>query len=223
MEKTLFQEAREVKLGADPEFMLVNSRSGKMVAASEFPRRGIVGCDAIRSPIAARPIGKSAPPERDPQHLILNIDGPAQCQPHGTIRNVKWVAGSPPFGFSIGGHIHFSNITLNAGFAACTGQLPGHTHISIEDKLPRSNAAGRLRQIKRIPQQKPRGLNTVPREAGWSAGEIADSSTFCLAKIVVSRGLPAQRGTPLHYCLKPNRPFTKVIKNIFAQFSLDLG
>ena len=41
----------QVKMGADPEFMILNSKTGKMLSASEFfPRDGIIGCDNIGYP-----------------------------------------------------------------------------------------------------------------------------------------------------------------------------
>jgi hypothetical protein len=111
-------ELKPVMLGADPEFMLLNAKSGKIVAASDFfPRDGLVGCDNIRIPNRQqRPVAEIRPrPDLSPHNLIDNIrhalNTAIRMAPY---RNLKWVAGSQPSGsYSIGGHIHFSNIDLN--------------------------------------------------------------------------------------------------------------
>ncbi|MGI6468468.1 MAG: hypothetical protein GXZ09_05665 [Syntrophomonadaceae bacterium] len=191
MEKTLFQEEREVKLGADPEFMLVNSRSGKMVAASEFfPKEGIVGCDAIRVPNRQqRPIAEIRPrPERDPQHLILNIrDALRNANRMAPYANVKWVAGSQPFpGFSIGGHIHFSNITLNAGLLRALDNYLGIPIFLIEDQttaVKRRRRYGKLSEYR----NKNHGGFEYRTPGSWLVSREIATAVLCLAKIVVSR------------------------------------
>lgn len=107
---------RDVKLGADPEFML--SRGQRMIPASVyFPHHGKVGCDNIRTRDRQNhPIGELRPsPSISPLRLTENL----KTALHSAIklapsRELRWIAGSRPFrGYPIGGHIHFSNIKLN--------------------------------------------------------------------------------------------------------------
>ena len=103
----------EVKLGADPEFILINRDTGKMVPASRFlPRQGKVGCDSIRIPNRQqRPIGELRPePSASPLILAENIRKTllqgVRLLPYS---NIQWVAGSQPTNnYPIGGHIHFN-------------------------------------------------------------------------------------------------------------------
>ena len=90
---------REVKLGADPEFML--SSGSKMIAASRyFPHHGRVGCDNIRtSNKQQRPIAELRPqPSISPLELTDNVKtalvSATKMAPH---RNIKWVAGESAF------------------------------------------------------------------------------------------------------------------------------
>ncbi len=109
------QEKKEVKLGADPEFILINRDTGKMIPASRFlPRYGDVGCDSIRIPNRQqRPIGELRPePSVSPLILAENIRKTLlQAVKLLPYSNIQWVAGSQPTSnYPIGGHIHFSNI-----------------------------------------------------------------------------------------------------------------
>lgn len=191
LEKIISQDEREVKLGADPEFMMVNSRSGKMVAASEFfPKDGMVGCDAIRLPNRQqRPIAEIRPrPDRDPQHLIVNIrDALRNANRLAPYPNVKWVAGSQPFpGYSIGGHIHFSNITLNAGLLRALDNYLGIPVFLIEDQ---TTAVKRRRRYGRLSEYrtKSHGGFEYRTPGSWLVSKEIATAVLCLAKIVVSR------------------------------------
>ncbi len=104
-------------LGADPEFMLQDTQTRKMVAASVFfPRQGSVGCDdrvLRRAPRPAFPLAEVRPhPHSCPEELLRGIRGALRrALELAPYRNIKWLAGSMPFrGFPIGGHIHFGNL-----------------------------------------------------------------------------------------------------------------
>ncbi|MGI6548769.1 MAG: putative amidoligase domain-containing protein [Syntrophomonadales bacterium] len=110
---------KEIKLGADPEFILINQDTGKMIPASRFlPRYGNVGCDSIRIPNRQqRPIGELRPePSESPLVLAENIRKTLlQAVKLLPYSNIQWVAGSQPTSnYPIGGHIHFSNITYSS-------------------------------------------------------------------------------------------------------------
>jgi hypothetical protein len=104
-------------LGADPEFMLADTRSGRMIPASQFfPFLGDVGCDNIRMPNRKqRPVAELRPhPSADPLQVTVNLKRSMhQAMRLVPYRNIKWVAGSMPLGFPIGGHVHISGVPLS--------------------------------------------------------------------------------------------------------------
>ncbi|MEW6723730.1 MAG: hypothetical protein AB1331_02255 [Bacillota bacterium] len=106
----------ELTLGADPEFMLRDSNTKRMLPASRFfPIDGRVGCDArtVSSHNHQRPLAELRPdPDVCPIRLTRNMrqlmQNALRLVPY---RNVQWWAGSMPFrGFPIGGHVHFGGI-----------------------------------------------------------------------------------------------------------------
>lgn len=112
---------RDFLLGADPEFMVVNRRTRRLVVASRYlPRFGSVGVDSqrMRGTRRARPIIEVRPrPTSDPFLLVDRIKRLLARVPVGMRRRgMAWCAGSGPRGaYPIGGHIHFSGIPLTAG------------------------------------------------------------------------------------------------------------
>lgn len=181
---------KEVKLGADPEFMLVNRKSGRMVAASDyFPRDGIVGCDAIRIPNRQqRPIAEIRPrPNSEPQHLVLNIrEALGYANRMVASANVKWVAGSQPFpGYSIGGHIHFSNIKLNAAILRALDNYLGIPVFMIENQataVKRRKRYGKLSDYR----NKSHGGFEYRTPGSWLVSREIATAVLCLAKVVIS-------------------------------------
>lgn len=109
---------KDLTLGADPEFILINEETGKMIPASQFlPRFGTVGCDSVRIPNRqTRPIGEVRPePSTSPIILADNIRKTMlQALKLLPYSNLKWIAGSQPENYPIGGHIHFSNIEVSS-------------------------------------------------------------------------------------------------------------
>ncbi len=193
----------EVKLGADPEFMLLNSKNGKMISASQFfPREGIVGCDNIRIPNRQqRPIAELRPkPEYSPLDLTENIkqalNTASRLAPY---RNVKWLAGSQPVGgYSIGGHIHFSNIKINAALLRALDNYLGLLVFLIEDP---SQAKKRRRKYGHLGDYrlKDYGGFEYRTPASWLVSREITTAVLCLAKIVSSRYHQLNRnilGTP---------------------------
>lgn len=109
--------ASPLLLGADPEFMLQDTVTRRMVAASQFfPRHGSVGCDdrlLRRSPRPSFPLAEVRPrPHSCPDEVLRGIRAALrQALELAPYSNIKWLAGSMPFkGFPIGGHIHFGNL-----------------------------------------------------------------------------------------------------------------
>ncbi|WP_159883385.1 putative amidoligase domain-containing protein [Paenibacillus puerhi] len=110
--------SREVMLGADPEFLLLNER-GKVRFASQFVgREGPFGCDAIVLPSRRKvfPLAELRPaPSTDVRKLITHLHRTMQLAAKRiTDAELTWVAGGMPVrGFPLGGHIHFSGIELD--------------------------------------------------------------------------------------------------------------
>jgi hypothetical protein len=110
--------AREVLLGADPEFVL-RRPDGHFVSASRFlEKEGRVGYDAVvlsRSRVI-HPLAELRPrPCRTPGELVWEL---YRTMLQGarliTDDSLSWLAGSMPGkGLPIGGHIHVSGIWLN--------------------------------------------------------------------------------------------------------------
>ncbi len=182
---------REVKLGADPEFMMFNSKTGKIVAASNhFPRDGVVGCDNIRMPNRTqRPIAELRPkPDYSPLALTSNIKQALnQANQMAPYKNVRWAAGSQPGGsFSIGGHIHFSNTRLNASMLRALDNYLGLPIFLIENQataVKRRKRYGRLGDYR----TKDYGGFEYRTPGSWLISQNITLAILCLAKLVVSR------------------------------------
>jgi len=107
------------KLGADLEFVL-RRPNGKFVVASTFlSRRGKVGHDAItlKGKNQKYPLAEIRPaPSTHPIKLFKNVESCLRlANKKITSSNLQWLAGGRPLKrYPIGGHIHFSNVTLNA-------------------------------------------------------------------------------------------------------------
>lgn len=198
MLKTLYETGNElltseVKLGADPEFMMINTKSGRMISASEFfPRDGTVGCDSIRIPNRQqRPIAEIRPaPETEPLELIDNVKKALNnANRLAYYRNVKWVAGSQPVSsYSIGGHIHFSNIKLDYAMLRALDNYLGITVFLLE--VP-GTAAKRRKKYGFLADYrlKNHGGFEYRTPGSWLVSQKIATAVICLAKIVVSRYL----------------------------------
>lgn len=180
----------EVKMGADPEFMMLNSRNNKMLAASDyFPRDGQVGCDNIRVPNRQqRPVAEIRPkPEESPLKLVENI---RQSLIHASrlapYQNVKWVAGSQPIGaYSIGGHIHFSRIKANSWFLTA---LDNYLTIPIFLIEQAGTASKRRKKYGFLGdyRYKDHGGFEYRTPGSWLVTKEICTAVLCLAKIVAS-------------------------------------
>lgn len=178
----------EVKMGADPEFMLFNAKSGKMIAASDFfPREGIIGCDNIRIPNRQqRPVAEIRPnPTTSPRELTENIKmALTSANKLAPYRNVRWVAGSQPLsGYSIGGHIHFSNIPINYALLRALDNYLGIIVFLIENPVSaarRRKKYGHLADIR----LKEYGGFEYRTPGSWLITPEITCAVLCLAKIV---------------------------------------
>jgi hypothetical protein len=189
--------SQEVKMGADPEFMLSNARNGRMVPASQFfPREGTVGCDNIRIPSRQqRPVAELRPkPDYSPLQLLTNLK---QALNSANIlspyRNIKWIAGSQPFGgYSIGGHIHFSNVDLNNHVLRALDNYVGLPLFLIENPkkaVKRRKKYGFLAEFR----TKDYGGFEYRTPGSWLVSPEITTAAFCLGKIVTSNYLQLTR------------------------------
>ncbi len=180
----------EVKLGADPEFMIANSKNNKMVPASEFfPREGLVGCDNIRVPSRQqRPVAELRPkPDPSPTVLHSNIrQGLEQANKLVPYRNIKWLAGSQPFSsYSTGGHIHFSNLDLNNQVLRALDNYLGLPVFLIENQV---TAVKRRRKYGQLADYRVKdyGGFEYRTPGSWLISPEITMAVLCLAKIITS-------------------------------------
>lgn len=179
-----------VKLGADPEFMIFNSRTNRMLSASQFfPRDGVVGCDHIRMQNRQqRPVAEIRPnPSSCPLKLSDNIkqalDSASRMAPY---QNVKWLAGSQPGGtYSIGGHIHFSNIRLTGSFMRALDNYLAIPIFLLEEPV---SAARRRRRYGYLSDYRVKdyGGFEYRTPASWLVSQQITVAVLCLAKIIAS-------------------------------------
>ncbi|WP_019910666.1 putative amidoligase domain-containing protein [Paenibacillus sp. HW567] len=106
-------------MGMDPEFLLLRESTGRVVPASRYlPLDGVAGCDA--GPPGTRgafPVAELRPaPRGEPRALLAQLMSAARTADRLIAdRSLRWRAGGMPLrGWALGGHLHFSGVTLTA-------------------------------------------------------------------------------------------------------------
>ncbi|WP_157764082.1 putative amidoligase domain-containing protein [Paenibacillus borealis] len=106
-------------MGMDPEFLLLRESTGRVVPASRYlPMDGAAGCDA--GPPGTRgvfPVAELRPaPRGEPRALLAQLMSAArEADRLIADRSLRWRAGGMPLrGWALGGHLHFSGVTLCA-------------------------------------------------------------------------------------------------------------
>ncbi|MBT2288024.1 hypothetical protein J7E73_02535 [Paenibacillus albidus] len=105
-------------MGMDPEFLLVREPACRVVPASRYlPLTGVAGCDA--GPPGTRgvfPVAELRPkPRGEPRALLAQLMSAARTADRLIDRSLRWRAGGMPLmGWALGGHLHFSGVTLTA-------------------------------------------------------------------------------------------------------------
>jgi len=150
----------------------------------------LVGCDNIRVPNRQqRPVAELRPkPEYNPEELTINIklalNNAVRLAPY---QNIKWIAGSQPFsGYSIGGHIHFSNIKLTGGLLRALDNYLGLVVFLIENPstaMRRRKKYGVLGEFR----LKDHGGFEYRTPGSWLVSQQITLAVLCLAKIVANR------------------------------------
>ncbi|MDD3023833.1 MAG: hypothetical protein PHE26_08045 [Syntrophomonadaceae bacterium] len=180
----------EIKMGADPEFMLFNSKNNKMLSASDyFPRDGQVGCDNIRIPNRQqRPIAEIRPkPDESPLKLVENIrQSLIYASKLAPYQNVGLLAGSQPTGgYSIGGHIHFSRIHANSWLLIALDNYLGIPIFLIEQPATASKRRKKYGFLGDY-RSKDHGGFEYRTPGSWLVSKEIATAVLCLAKIVAS-------------------------------------
>lgn len=112
-------ERSEVVIGMDPEFLLFNRHTGKVVPASRFlSHHGEAGCDVLRyQGRRLMPLAELRPaPGRNPDEIVRHLlHAFRTADSHIHDRELLWQAGGmPQRGFPLGGHLHFSGVPLTS-------------------------------------------------------------------------------------------------------------
>lgn len=108
---------RQALLGMDPEFLLFNRATGKVIPASRYLGiAGEAGCDSLRYRGERRfPLAELRPkPGGEPRELLVHLLRAFRLAYRAIDdKALQWQAGGmPQRGFPLGGHIHFSGIPL---------------------------------------------------------------------------------------------------------------
>lgn len=116
-------EAPHILMGMDPEFILV-SKDGRIVPASLYlERNGTAGSDAVRQgDEVSYPLGELRPAPQSHPDKLLQVMRHALDEARRLItdHSLNWRAGGLPApGLPLGGHIHFSGVSLNLSILQC--------------------------------------------------------------------------------------------------------
>ncbi|WP_054698103.1 putative amidoligase domain-containing protein [Syntrophomonas palmitatica] len=117
------------------------------------------------------------------ENIKLALDRAYRLAPY---RNLKWLAGSQPFaGYSIGGHIHFSNIKLDAALMRALDNYVAVPVFLLED--PRTAVRRRKRYgLLSEYRIKSYGGFEYRTPGSWLVSREITAAVLCLAKIVVT-------------------------------------
>lgn len=186
-----------VLLGADPEFMLRDTKTGEIVYPSDYvTKEGSLGYDERSEnregrlfPLAeVRPEPTYCPIELTERIRDIFVKAMSIIPPH-----VEWLAGSVHFNrYQIGGHIHFSNIQLTSRLLRALDNYVGIPTMLIEDPV---SAARRRKQYGWLGsiRCKPHGGFEYRTPASWLVTPELTTACLCLGKIVATEYLVLTR------------------------------
>ncbi|MFO7310448.1 MAG: hypothetical protein C0P61_000120 [Bacillota bacterium] len=183
---------REVVLGADPEFILRSRISGRTVSASRFfSRFGTVGLDRacfMRNGVLIYPLAEVRPdPSPDPLQLVENLRR-AIARAASIVRGyrINFEAGGTALRrFTIGGHVHFSNIRLTTDLLQALDNYLALPVLFLENpkssrlRRPRYGFLGDWRS-------QPHGGFEYRTPGSWLISPQYAQAVLCLAKVVAT-------------------------------------
>ena len=177
-------------MGMDPEFILLRESTGRVVPASRYlPTDGVAGCDA--GPPGTRgvfPVAELRPaPRGGPRALLAQLmSAAAQADRLIADRSLRWRAGGMPLpGWALGGHLHFSGVTLSAPLLRALDNYLALPMLLLEDvraaaRRPRYGVLGDFRR-------QPHGgfeYRTLP---SFLVSPVIARGAVYLAHLIVSR------------------------------------
>ncbi|MBO8141649.1 MAG: hypothetical protein H0Z37_05630 [Firmicutes bacterium] len=184
--------APEVVLGADPEFILRSRRTGRTVSASRFfTRFGTVGLDRAcfaRHGVLVYPLAEVRPaPSADPLELVENLRR-AIARAASTVRGyrINFEAGGTSLRrFTIGGHVHFSNVRLSTDILQALDNYLALPVLLLEN--PRSSRLRRPRYgFLGDWRAQPHGGFEYRTPGSWLIAPQYAKAVLCLAKVVAT-------------------------------------
>lgn len=183
----LTTDASKLRLGTDPEFILVDANGKLKMASDYFGYRGLVGCDAIWQGAnrTNKPLVEIRPrASNSPRELVIRLyRGMVYAAKKINEPDTKWLAGALPRpGLPIGGHIHFSGIPLGTAILRVLDNYLTLPLVLVEDK----------RGIKRRPKygflgdfrEKYHGGFEYRTPPSWLVSPTLTKGVFSLAKLI---------------------------------------
>ncbi|MGG6314585.1 putative amidoligase domain-containing protein [Paenibacillus macerans] len=116
-QERLLEAPMDRLIGMDPEFLLFDRDTGKVIPASRYlPFHGVAGCDVLRyRGQRLFPLAELRPkPGKEPREVVVHLLRALREAGHAIEnRELIWQAGAmPQRGFPLGGHLHFSGVLL---------------------------------------------------------------------------------------------------------------
>ena len=176
-----------LRLGADPEFVVVEKATGQVLPASRFlPRPGAVGCDGYTSAPGVYPVAELRPaPSSDPRRLVEHL---RRCLQQAAAwlpgEEARWQAGSEPApGLPTGGHIHFSGIPLSGSLLRA---LDTYLAVPLFLLEPPGSAARRRARHGFLGDVRPKrhGGFEYRTPSSWLVSPEVALGALCLARVV---------------------------------------
>jgi hypothetical protein len=200
------QSGAMLRLGADPEFALRDA-DGRMVLASDYVgKNGTVGYDSSRYREELDPnqhplVELRPEPAHDPDELAASIYQALKlAREKINDDSVEWLAGGMPFaGYPIGGHIHFSGVTLDFSLLRKLDAYLSLPLVLVEDegcrrRKPRYGFLGDFRM-------KSHGGFEYRTPPSWLVSPLVTRGVLHLAKLVATHHRQLKASAHLQYRL----------------------
>lgn len=215
----------QVLLGADPEFILRDKLTDRLIYPSGFlPKEGTLGYDERSERREGRlfPLAEIRPaPDTCPLRLVNKIrwtmDAGIKLIPY---ENIEWLAGSIHFArYQIGGHIHFGGIKITTQLLRALDNYLGIPTMLIEDP---EKAAERRKHYGGLGsfRLEPHGGFEYRTPGSWLISPEIARAVLCLAKVVACENLVLKRD--FFVDMELQRAFYQGKKNYFFDLFEDL-